>query len=361
MRRLLLLIIFSMTASWACAQPDSLPEKKNFFKKVYNGVAAVVREFNNVDTSYIEPQKYKFTTTLMSTYTYEMYRIKGKSGQSVVFSPEARVKIGPYIGWSLLFWGYTIDLAYISANKKKELDFSIYSSMLGVDFFRRNSGHDYRIRSWNLGDDLRTDTLGGIPFDGLNVSITGLNGYYILNHRKFSYPAAFSQSTCQRRSAGSLILGAGYTRHSLDLDYAKLQNALTTSMPDVTERLDSSLLFSKIRYTDISASVGYGYNWVFSRNWLLSACLSASFGYKHSTGKNAFSLAWIPEFSFSNFNIDGVGRLGIIWNDSKWYFGAYGVVHSYNYRKAQFQTNNYFGNVKVYVGFNFGRKKSHKR
>ena len=43
-----------------------------------------------------------------------------KSGQEVHFSPEARVKAGPYIGWSLLFLGYTIDLAYISANKKNE-------------------------------------------------------------------------------------------------------------------------------------------------------------------------------------------------------------------------------------------------
>lgn len=361
MRKTLLLIFLSMTTLLALAQTDSLPERSNFFKKAYKGVTSVVKEFNNVDTSYIEPQKYLFTTTLMSTYSFEMYRIKGKSGQAVSFSPEAKVKVGPYIGWSLLFWGYTIDLAYISTNKKKELDFSIYSSMVGVDFFRRSSGHDYRIRSWSIGEEECTDTLGGIPFDGLNVTITGLNGYYIFNHRQFSYPAAFSQSTCQRRSAGSLIVGAGYTRHSLDLDYEGLQNTLARNMPDVTEQLDSSLLFSKIRYTDISASVGYGYNWVFSRNWLLSTILSASVGYKHSTGENDLSLSWIPEFSFSNFNIDGVGRMGVIWNNSKWYFGAYGVIHSYNYRKSQFQTNNYFGNVKVYIGFNFGRKKSKKK
>ena len=358
MRRTLFFVcLLAMTLS-VVARNDSIPERKNIFRKAFDGAVSIVKEFNNVDTNFIEPQKYKFTTTLMSTYSFEMYRIKGKKNQELTFSPEAKVKVGPYIGWSLLFWGYTVDIAYISANKKKELDFSIYSSMLGVDFFRRSSGHDYRIRSWYIDDDEPSDTLGGIPFDGLNVSITGLNGYYILNHRKFSYPAAFSQSTCQRRSAGSLILGAGYTRHSLDLDYEKLQTTLSESMPYVKEKLDSSLLFSKIKYTDISASIGYGYNWVFSKNWLLSACLSASVGYKRSVGKNDNFPISLSDFSFSNFNIDGVGRLGLIWNNSKWYFGAYGVLHSYNYRKSQFQTNNYFGNIKIYIGVNFGRKKS---
>jgi len=340
---------------------DPIPVKQPFYKKVLNGVVAVVKEFNNVDTEFIEPQHYKFTTTFMSTYTFEMYRIKSQSGQEIVFAPEARIKMGPYIGWSLLFLGYTVDLAYISANKKKELDLSVYSSMIGVDFFRRNSGHDYYIRDWDMGVNEATEEMTAIPFDGLNVTITGLNAYYIFNHRKFSYPAAFSQSTCQRKSCGSYIMGAGYTKHSLNLDYTKLQSTFDHAYPNLSEKLDSGLMFNKIRYTDISISAGYGYNWVFSKNWLLSVCISGAVGYKHATGDRFEDAISLPEFSFTNINFDGVGRLGLIWNNSKWYFGAYGVVHSYTYRKSKFQTNNYFGNVNVYVGFNFGRKKGHKK
>ncbi|MBR7053782.1 MAG: DUF4421 domain-containing protein [Prevotella sp.] len=359
MFRLLVIAIFVALPAHLLAQGDSIPKKKSFVGKAIDGLVGVVKEFNNIDTAFIEPQHYKFTTTLMSTYTFETYRIRSSSGQTVRFSPEANIKVGPYIGWSLLFWGYTIDLAYISANKKRELDLSVYTSMLGIDFFYRKSGHDYRIRSWDLGEG--DSTVTGIPFDGLNVSITGLNGYYITNHRKFSYPAAFSQSTCQRRSAGSFMFGGGFTRHSLDLDYHKLQNALETASPDLSQKLDSGLLFNKIKYTDVSVSAGYGYNWVFSRNWLLSASLSASLAYKHSSGNHDPIDFFIDDFSISNFNFDGVGRLGVIWNDSKWYFGAYGVVHSYNYSKSRFATSNYFGNVKVYIGINFGRKKSHKK
>ncbi len=342
------------------AQGDSLTHKKSFVGKAFDGVVGIVKEFNNVDTSYIEPQHYKFTTTLMMTYNFESYRLRSKTGQSFSFSPEAKVKVGPYIGWSLLFWGYTIDLAYMSANKKRELDLSVYTSMVGLDIFRRSSGHDYRIRAWDLGDGLASDSIGGIPFDGLNVTITGLNAYYITNHRRYSYPAAFSQSTCQRRSSGSFMFGGGYTRHSLSLNYNKLHEAMKRVSPEAEEKLDSGLMFNKIKYTDVSVSAGYGYNWVFSRNWLLAVSLAASLGYKHSTGERITDFSILRDFSFSNFNLDGVGRLGLIWNNSKWYFGAYGVIHSYNYKKSLFETNNYFGNVNVYIGFNFGRKKSHQ-
>ncbi len=361
MGRLCLIWILWLMPAMMLAENDSIPVKRNFFRKTWDGALNIIKEFNNVDTSYIEPQHYKFTTTLMSTYSFESYRLRSKSGQTIDLAPDARIKIGPYIGWSVLFWGYTVDLAYISANKKKELDLSVYTSMFGLDFFLRNSGKDYRIRSINLNDDTPTDTVSGIPFDGLNVSITGLNAYYIPNHRKFSYPAAFSQSTCQRKSAGSFMFGGGYTRHSLTLDEDKLRKAVGKVSPQTAEKLDSGLMFKDIKYTDISVSAGYGYNWVFSTNWLLSVSLSVALGYKHSTGDRWVDFSMLRDFSFTNFNIDGVGRFGLIWNNSKWYFGTYGIVHSYNYRKSQFQTNNYFGNINVYIGLNFGRKKTHRK
>ena len=37
-----------------------------------------------------------------------------------------------------------------------------------------------------------------------------LNSYYAFNYRKFSFPAAFSQSYIQKRSAGSWMVGASF-------------------------------------------------------------------------------------------------------------------------------------------------------
>ncbi len=350
------LILLCAFVSQPVDAQDSIAGKPTLPKRVINGVTSVLREFNNIDTAYIEPQHYRFSAMMQSTYMFEWYRIKSKSGQTISFAPETRIKVGPYVSWSLLLLGYSIDLAYISANKKREIDMSIYSSMIGVDLFYQRSGHDYNIRYVDLGDDdLRLEET--IPFGGLGVSITGINVSYVLNHRKFSYPAAFSQSTCQRRSAGTVILGMGYTRHSLSMDTERLKNTLEPY--DVYPYLDNDLFFNSIDYTDVAFSGGYAYNWVFSKNWLFNVTLSASLAYKHSTGDYIMDALIFKDFSFSNMNFDGVGRFGLVWNNSNWFFGANGVVHSYNYKKPQFATSNYFGNVNLYVGFNFGRKKGH--
>ena len=110
-------------------------------------------------------------------------------------------------------------------------------------------------------------------------------------------------------------------------------------------------MFSKIRYTDISLSGGYAYNYVFSKNWLLAISLSLAIGYKHSSGDLQHNGFRFRDFSFSNISLDGVGRFGIVWNNDKWYAGSSAILHSYNYNKPQFSTSNLFGSINIYVGF----------
>ena len=237
---------------------------------------------------------------------------------------------------------------------------SLYSSQVGIDLFYRKTGNDYKIRKITLGGDVNTENIRDLSFDGFNASIKGFNIYYIFNHKKFSYPAAFSQSTVQRRSCGSALLGIGYTKHSLSLDWNELNNLLKSRLGDNINylKIDSSLLFSKVKYSDASVSGGYAYNWVFARNCLLAASLSVALGYKHSTGDLEHEGFSFHDFSFNNFNIDGVGRFGLVWNNTKWYIGTSTILHSYNYKKSQFSTNTIFGNLNFYIGFNFVRKKN---
>lgn len=191
-------------------------------------------------------------------------------------------------------------------------------------------------------------------------TIKGFNLYYIFNHRKFSYPAAFSQSTIQRRSAGSPLLGIGYTRHTLEVDWDNLNKALADRMGSQLSRtpIDSTLMIGQVKYTDVSVSGGYAYNWVFARNWLLAGSLSVALAYKRSTGGAIHRSFSLSEFKFNNINIDGIGRFGLVWNNSKWYAGMSGIFHAYNYHRSKFSTNNFFGSVNIYCGFNFGRKKN---
>jgi len=93
-------------------------------------------------------------------------------------------------------------------------------------------------------------------------------------------------------------------------------------------------------------------------NWLLAGSLSVALAYKRSTGGATHRSFSLSEFKFNNINIDGIGRFGLVWNNSKWYAGMSGIFHAYNYHRSNFSTNNFFGSVNIYCGFNFGRKKN---
>ena len=334
----------------------------SLFGHIGRSISRFVRGFSDVDTSYIEPQAYNYTTMLQNTNTYEIYRISSTKGNDFTFAPQPSVKLGPYIGWRWVFLGYTFDLKHISnGNKKTELDLSLYSSQIGIDLFWRKTGNDYKISKLQLDPEGRvnTRTLRGTEYDGINVSIKGANLYYIFNHRRFSYPAAFSQSTIQRRSCGSALAGIGYTKHTLKIDWEKLYAIVADGLGHATAEkyMDSELKMKKIKYTDISLSGGYAYNWVFAHNWLAAASLSLAVGYKSSSGDTDHGMFTFKDFSFHNFNIDGVGRLGIVWNNMRWYYGANAIMHTYNYHKSKFSTNNLFGSLNIYIGVNFGRMK----
>ena len=85
-------------------------------------------------------------------------------------------------------------------------------------------------------------------------------------HRHFSYPAAYNQSTVQRKSCGSVMLGLGFSKQHISFDYHKLPSVLIGEEGD--EKIVEELKFSSINYNYYYASVGYAYNWVFARNWL---------------------------------------------------------------------------------------------
>lgn len=355
---------YVQAADSATRHPQELPAKfkqrKPFIKRMIGAMYGFVKNFSKVDTSYIEPQKYNFTVMMQNTNTYEMYRISSSKGNDFTFAPLPSVKLGPYIGWRWVFLGYTFDLKHISnGNKKTEFDLSLYSSQIGIDLFYRKTGNDYKISRMRLDAEHNIDTrpMRGIDYDGINVSIKGANLYYIFNHKKFSYPAAFSQSTIQRRSCGSALCGIGYTQHSLSIDWEKLYALVAEKLGNETaERyMDSDLKMKKIKYTDLSLSGGYAYNWVFSHNWLLAGSISLALGYKSSYGDANRSTFNFKDFSFHNFNIDGVGRFGIVWNNMRWYYGANAIIHTYNYHKSKFYTNNVFGSLNIYIGVNFGK------
>ena len=132
--------------------------------------------------------------------------------------------------------------------KDYELNLNYFSSRLSLDF-------SYQ-RSESLSGDIEGED-GVARLESGDVSMYMLNvaGYYVFNHRRFSFPAAFTQSYIQRRSAGSWLAGISYQGGSLETT-----DELKARRPDEPN--------VRIYVGHFGIGGGYGYNLVLGRKWL---------------------------------------------------------------------------------------------
>ena len=371
-RKICLLLSFFLYILNASAQEEikkdtTAQNSKGVLVNLTDGIATTVRhtgrkirkvgkEFNAVDTTFISPNLYNLAFMLEHSSWYEYYRLGSNSNnseQSISFSPNANFKLGVYFGWRWIFLGYSFDVKDIFGGhknkaKKTEMALNLYSSKFGVDLYWRKTGSDFKIRSYN-GFQLNTPTKN-MDFNGFQSKIKGLNAYWIFNYKRFSYPAAYSQSTNQRKSAGSLMAGFSYSQHNISFDYDKLPT-------EMRDQLHNALLFKKVKYSDYSLCLGYGYNWVFAKNWVSNLSLLPAIAYKKSKINDTPQphTHWIKDINF-----DLITRASIVYNNSKYFAGAALVMHTYDYRKEDFSLTNTFGTLRVYVGLNFWKKKEYR-
>lgn len=370
--RLILTIVLMMVTSVRAAATDTLtvdqpkePEATEPKKKELSWLRRTIRGFSYIDENYVEPQHYNWSVMLLGRYAWDFYRLSttGSDGQLVAFSPRHIFKVGPYFGWRWVFLGYTVDLRNISLNLGgsgwKGIDASIYSAQIGADVYYHHTQNDYMLREVNLGKGVNERLLEDVPFDGINVGTTGVNLYYIFNHQRFSYPAAFAQSTCQKISCGSWMAGIGYLSNSLEFDHEKFQQLVDERYGEHKVKLDSALMFNSVKYYNINASVGYAYNWVFARNCLFCASGSVALAYKKSRGETANDDK--GGFDVNNFNVDAIGRFGLVYNNTRWYAGANAIVRTYRYKQDRFVANNVLGEVCLFIGYNFGLRSQYKK
>lgn len=358
---LLFLFLFPIYLYAQEEKKDSLVQERKITQEIATAVRHTgrkirkeVKDFNAIDTNYISPNLYNLAFMLEHSTWYEHYRLgnnSDKAPKKLNFSPSLGTKLGIYFGWRWIFLGYTFDIEDLFGDnknkpKKKEMSLNIYSSKFGIDLYYRKTGSDFKLRSYE-GFELNEPSLENRHFDGLESKIKGLNAYWIFNHKKFSYPAAFSQSTNQRKSAGSFMAGFSYSQHRITFDYEKLPSS-------IQNQLTPSLQFNHIKYSDYSLGFGYGYNWVFAKNWVSNLSLLPGIGYKKAKidDQDFKNQSWIEDINF-----DLITRAAIVYNNSKYFAGAALVLHTYDYRKPNLSVTNSFGTLRIYAGFNFWRRK----
>ena len=323
-------------------QNRSLEKFKKAAQKTFNVLDNLLCA---VDSAYVEDNLYNLTFMPEYSYNYEYYKFQSTAngGQGINIVPQGRNLLTLYFGWRWIILGYTIDLQ----NNRQITEFktSLYSARFGLDLYYRNSSDGYKIKSLDgFSDGEKHIQDFNNNFNALTVNQIGIGVSYAFNKR-FSYSAAYGQSTIQRASAGSIILGMGYNQQKFELNHKHLN-------PLVIAQLQNELKFNKAEFKDFSISLGYGYNWVFAKNFLASLTLTPAVSYKKS------SLELNDSKSIqANINLDFTTRAAIVYNNNKYYFGASLESFTYLNNVNHLSISNGFGVLGIYVGYNFWRKK----
>lgn len=200
---------------------------------------------SDIDSNYIIRPTTKWTVLCRFNLSGSTIRTEGYSTAHFTSEVKATNKGTASIG--LGYMGVMVSLAVNPAElwgKYKDYEYNLnsYSNRTGFDIIYQDA-HNYS--GWHEKENQeRYD----FPDDVLTMKTLNINGYYAFNYRKFSYPAAFSQSYIQKRSAGSLLLAASFQGQKGTAEH---------------------VMKSKIKTVNIGIGAGYGYNWVPARNWLL--------------------------------------------------------------------------------------------
>lgn len=344
-------------------------------KKRKGFISRFIDAFNDIDERYVERIGYNFTAMLQGTTNFEFYNIGSSDyAELMTLAQHPDFRIGPYLGWKWIFLGYSFDLTNIGSRRSSgtRFEFSVYTALFGIDFMMRSTGNDFFLkRVKGLGS--LAEAHEGEDCEYVKSKVMGVNAYYNFNRRRFSCPAVFSQTAIQLKSAGSWQLGGSVTIHDVMFDL----EALPTDFLLETSHKDEFASLERIKYWDYSVNFGYAYNWVPGRNWCVGMVLTPSLSYKHTSTQTAIlheeerNASDNERYSDSpflrkmneafiqrgNFNFGATARLGVIYNNGRWFAGVFGVSHYYRYRRSDMRIFDIFGNANVCFGVFFQKKK----
>lgn len=278
------------------------------------------------DTAYIARPSTKWTVTARMNVSGMAIQSEGiDGGQHFQTHAEANSKATLSMGVS--YQGIALGLALnpaqlIGKYHDYELNLNSYRNKFGFDIIYQDAKN---FKGWYEQDGIgRVDLPDGL----LKVQTLNLNAYYAFNGRRFSYPAAFSQSYIQRQSAGSFLLAASYMGQQTTLDWDEGQ---------------------KLKMRNVGIGAGYGYNYVPRQGWLLHISALPTFIVYSKTSMTVGDDRMSLRYHFPEAIITGRGAVVRNW-DRK--FLGLSMVYTYTNigDKAELAVENTKWRIRAFFG-----------
>ena len=281
MRLSILCLLAALTFQQTIAQ-----EKTHRLNHWVDSVLTIGYFKGDIDTAYVTRPKTKWTLAARLNVSGAKLETMGvTSGQK--FNSEITADYKSTLSVGVSYLGFSLSAALNPAKlvgkyRDFELNFNSYGRHFGYDIIFQDA---HNFTGWH---DMEGMDRIELPANMLSVRTLNLNGFYIFNGRRFSFPAAFTQSYFQRRSAGSFLVAvSGMGQHT------------TLKWEQETQ----------IKMTNIGIGGGYGYNYVPSRDWLLHISATPTF-IVYSNTSMTFGDARVPlHYHFPEAIITGRGAV----------------------------------------------------
>ena len=257
----------------------------------------------NIDTAFITRPATKWTVTARLNVSGAKIEAKGIDN-GLHFNSEMKAAYKSTLSLGVSYLGFSLSAALNPAKlmgkyRDYELNFNSYGRRFGFDVIYQDA---HNFTGWHDHEGMeRIELTDGL----LKVKTLNVNAFYVFNSRRFSYPAAFSQSYIQRHSAGSFLLAASGQGQHATLDWEQEM---------------------QLKMTNLSLGAGYGYNYVPGQGWLLHISALPTF-IVYSNTSMTFGDTRVPlHYHFPETIITGRGSVVRQWTNK---FAGLSMVYNF--------------------------------
>ena len=298
-----------------------------------NAILAERYQRINYDTAYIMRPPGRWTIKLRGNLSGAWIRTTGRNGENQ-YHTEVESDFRGTLSMAVAYRGLGAAVALnpmklAGKSQDYELNVNSYSNRFGFDIVFLSSKTYHGKASMN--DEVTPIEKRAIRQQALNVNL-----YYAFNSKRFSFPAAFSQSYLQRRSAGSFMVGASFDGQITDIDANETANQQPINL----------------KLMEIGIGAGYGYNLVAGKRWLFHLSLLPTFDfYIHSRLKENGERINL-HYRFPSLITTGRGAAVYSWRNQ---FAVAALIYNYSVvgDRDQLQVRRSKWRVRFTYGFRF--------
>ncbi|MTG98836.1 MULTISPECIES: DUF4421 family protein [Myroides] len=290
--------------------------------------------FGQVDSLYVGKYQTNYGIKIFGTRDLLSLDYTLEDSDKYSFEPNKPTSIGLGFSWKNSSLSYSYGFPFLrdkakAKTKARDLKYHYYGKNQVLDiYFQQYKGFSLPISKSNEYNH----------YDNLKINLYGVLYQHVFNSRKYSVAAAYDNSEKQLKSAGSLLVGAG-------VFYSTLKNI--PSFSDIISDYDK-------RTISIGPHVGYGYNWVAFRNFLVAG--SFTLGINGAIEKNL-----LTDNTRFIVNPQVMGRFALYYQSDDWVIGVTSILNSlYLNFKDEYQTQLTNNSFRFSITKRFSLKKDPK-